>query len=83
MKKSIILSALLFFTFMVSGSGQSYMRGPQGRIASVQNVNNAGNRQCKRLKKGHMRSMRKMALADGKVTPREKRLLRRERRRVF
>lgn len=82
MKKSVIMSVLLFFAFIISGSGQPYMRGPQGRIATVQGVGGR-NMQCRKMNKRHMRSLRRMALADGKVTPREKRLIRRERRRAF
>ena len=44
---------------------------------------NNGKNDCKRIKKGHMRKMRKMAAVDGRVTPGEKKMLRRERRRVY
>lgn len=37
---------------------------------------------CHKAKKMHKRKMRRMAAADGKITPRERRMLRRDRKNI-
>ena len=84
MKKSMILSVCLMFVLAIAGTSQAYQSGPQNRVAGVNRSNiQAGPRQCKKLSKKHKRQMKKMALADGKVTPRERRMLRRQHKRAF
>ncbi len=41
-----------------------------------------GKTKCHKGKKYHKRKMRKMAAADGKITPRERRMLRKDRRNI-
>ena len=84
MKKSMILSAFLMLVFIAAGTTQAYLAGSPSRVAGIGRPGiNAGPRQCKKIGKWHKRQMRRMAHADGKVTPRERRLLRRQNRRSF
>ena len=86
MKKSIIIAGLFLFAFISSGIAQRYDQraGHEDRRMERNEFNrHNGKYGCKNLKKNHMRKMRKMASIDGRLTPGEKKMLRRERRRVY
>jgi hypothetical protein len=86
MRKSVIIATLFLFAFLTSGIAQrnDQRAGNESRRSERNEFNrNNGKNDCKKMKKGHMRKMRKMAAVDGRVTPGEKKLLRRERKRVY
>ena len=86
MRKSVIIVTLFLFTFLTSGIGQrnDQRAGNENRRSERNEFKrNKGKNNCKKMKKRHMRKMRKMAAVDGRVTPGEKKMLRRERRRVY
>lgn len=86
MKKSVIFVALFLFAFLTSGIAQRYdQRAGNENRRSERNEfkRHKGKNDCKKMKKGHMRKMRKMAAVDGRITPGEKKMMRRERRRVY
>lgn len=83
MRKLVMLTAVIMFAFVSVSIGQ---RGNYGsRDAdnrSARSEYRDGQGKCKKIKKMHKRKMRKMAAADGKVTPRERRMLRKNRSHV-
>ena len=86
MRKLVIIAALFLFAFIGSGVAQrnDQRAGNENRrMERNEFKRNNGKNDCKKIKKGHMRKMRKMAAVDGRVTPGEKKMLRRERRRVY
>lgn len=86
MRKSVIIATLFLFAFLTSGIGQrnDQRAGNENRRSERNEFKrNKGKNNCKKMKKRHMRKMRKMAAVDGRVTPGEKKMLRRERRRVY
>ncbi|MBK8347604.1 MAG: hypothetical protein IPL08_08225 [Saprospiraceae bacterium] len=82
MRRSVIIAVFLIVSTFLSGYSQANRAVADGRRIERNDIRKAGG-PCKKMKKRHIRSMKRMALADGKVTPREKRMLRKERRRVF
>ena len=86
MRKSVIIVTLFLFTFLTSGIGQrnDQRAGNENRRSERNEFKrNKGKNDYIKMKKGHMRKMRKMAAIDGRVTPGEKKMMRRERRRVY
>ncbi len=80
-----VIIAMLFFAILSPLDAQYDIRSERKgeKIENNRGRPNFAKKSGNRLKKRHMRSMRKMAAADGKITVREKRLLIRERRRVY
>ena len=82
MRKSVVILVVAFFVSITSiwsqSSGQYTHRNPD---KEQRNFRNGQGKSCHNAKKMHKRKMRRMAAADGKITPRERKMLRRDRRR--
>lgn len=81
MKKFVMMTMVLMFAFISVSFGQNterraYTEHKRERHQMMQD----GKTKCHKGKKYHQRKMRKMAAADGKITPRERRMLRKNRR---
>ncbi len=91
MKKVILLVAIFTMSFMSTIEAQQNRADRNDRRERTENFEKRGpsrnhDKKCKtskRHKKAHLKGMRKMAAADGRISPREKRMLKRERRKVY
>ena len=86
MRKSIVMLVLFIFAFVSSGITQQMAKRERSEIERTERSGNKsryGKGDCRKMEKRHMRKMRKMAAIDGRVTPSEKILLRRERRKLY
>ena len=83
MKKLISLSVLIFIVSISGIYAQFDHRALDKRNDTNQHEYQDGkNKNCHKGKKFHKRQMRKMAAADGKITPRERKMMRRDRRKL-
>lgn len=83
MKKLVLLSGIFFLSFLSVAIGQkTTSRAYQQKNNHICEVRGDyhKNRKCKKI---HHQKMKRMARADGKVTPRERKMLRNDRRRVY
>lgn len=86
MRKSVVMMIVALFSFASLSFSQSNERSTYSH--SINDHFNDGrnhkpHRKIKSCKRYHKNQMRKMAIADGKVTKRERRMLRMDRRRTF
>lgn len=83
MKKLISLSVLIFIVSISGIYAQHGERALDKRNDTHERAYQDGKRKnCHKGKKFHKRQMRKMAAADGKITPRERKMMRRDRRKL-
>ena len=83
MKKLISLSLLIFIVSISGIYAQFDHWALDKRNDTNQHEYQDGKRKnCHKGKKFHKRQMRKMAAADGKITPRERKMMRRDRRKL-
>ncbi|MFZ1455544.1 MAG: hypothetical protein WAT46_05855 [Saprospiraceae bacterium] len=84
MKRVMIILVFLSAVLTYDSHAQTRMQGErieQRRGDRNQFRNEAGRGRCKKAKIGHHRKVRRMAAIDGRITPRERRMLQKERRR--
>ncbi|MBK9743753.1 MAG: hypothetical protein IPO94_12675 [Saprospiraceae bacterium] len=83
MKKLISLSLLIFIVSISGIYAQFDHWALDKRNDTNQHEYQDGKRKnCHKGKKFHKRQMRKMAAADGRISPRERKMLRRDRRKL-
>jgi hypothetical protein len=83
MRKLAFLTLIVMITFINVSIGQrTDRRAYTEHKSDRQHKMHDGKTKCQKGKKYHKRKMHKMAAADGKVTPRERRMLRRDRRNI-
>lgn len=83
MRKLMVILVVAFFANFTSAWSQQSGRYAQRNSEKEQRHFDKGqSKSCHKVKKMHKRKMRRMAAADGKVTPRERRMLRRDRKSI-
>ena len=83
MKKLISLSLLIFIVSISGIYAQFDHWALDKRNDTHERAYQDGKRKnCHKGKKFHKRQMRKMAAADGRISPRERKMLRRDRRKL-
>lgn len=84
MRKFILLTLVIMVSFVTVSTGQRNDRNAytEYRSENRQEMRH-GKTECHKGKKYHKRKMRKIAAADGKITPRERKILKKERRNIY